>query len=250
VDLGLEGRVALVTGSTRGIGRAIAQRLVREGAQVVVNGRSEDGLHQAQREIGAAAAVAADVSDAKACAKLVNEVERSLGRLDVLVCNVGSGASVPPGQEDPAEWQRMLSINLFSATNAIAAAKPLLGANGGAIVCISSICGLEALGCPLAYSAAKSALMSYVRGAARELGRSNVRLNAVAPGNIVFPGSVWEKKLADDGAAVQGMLEREVALRRLGTPEEIADVTAFLVSKRSAFTTGAVFVVDGGQVRS
>ena len=250
MDLGLEGRVALVTGSTRGIGRAIAQRLAREGAQVVVNGRSDDGLRDAQRDIGAVAAHAADVSDPRACAKLVAAVERSLGRLDVLVCNVGSGASVPPGREDHAEWQRMLSINLFSATNAISAAKPLLTANGGAIVCISSICGLEALGCPLAYSAAKAALMSYVRGAARELGASNVRINAVAPGNIVFPGSVWEKKLADDGAAVQTMLERDVALRRLGTPEEIADVTAFLASPRSAFTTGAVFTVDGGQVRS
>jgi 3-oxoacyl-[acyl-carrier protein] reductase len=166
------------------------------------------------------------------------------------VCNVGSGASVPPGQEDPAEWQRMLALNLFSATNTIAAAKPLLTANGGAIVCISSICGLEALGCPLAYSAAKAALMSYVRGAARELGTANVRVNAIAPGNIVFPGSVWEKKLADNGPAVRGMLERDVALRRLGTPEEIADMTAFLASPRSAFTTGAVFVVDGGQVRS
>jgi 3-oxoacyl-[acyl-carrier protein] reductase len=250
VDLGLEGRVALVTGSTRGIGLAIAQRLVREGASVVVNGRDELRTAAARRDLHAAAAHAADVTQPDACAKLVAAVERELGRLDVLVCNVGSGASVPPGQEDDAEWQRVLALNLFSATNVVAASKPLLKASGGAIVCISSICGVEALGCPLAYSGAKAALNAYVRGAARELGPSNVRINAIAPGNIVFPGSTWERKLAQEGAAVKAMLERDVALRRLGTPEEIADLAAFLASTRSSFTTGAVFIVDGGQVRS
>ena len=250
MDLGLEGRVALVTGSTRGIGRAIAERFAREGARVVLNGRTAGELEAARGEIGAVAAYAADVAKAEGAARLIDSIERELGRLDVLVCNVGSGASVPPGAEDLAEWQRMLGLNLFSATNVVAAAKPLLELSAGTIVCISSICGVEALGCPLAYGGAKAALNSYVRGAARELGKSNVRINAIAPGNVVFPGSVWERKLREDSAAVQRMLERDVALRRLGTPEEIADIAAFLASPRASFTTGAVFVIDGGQVRS
>jgi 3-oxoacyl-[acyl-carrier protein] reductase len=177
-------------------------------------------------------------------------VERDLCRLDVLVCNVGSGASMPPGSETQAEWHRVLALNLLSATNAVSACAPLLRRNSGSIVCISSICGLEALGCPLPYGAAKAALNSYVRGAARWLGADGIRINAIAPGNIVFPGSVWERKLREDEAGVKAMLDRDVALRRLGNPEEVADLTAFLASPRSSFTTGAVYVLDGGQVRS
>ena len=250
MNLELHDKVVLVTGATRGIGNAIARRFAEEGARVLINGRAQAALDQALRAAPFAGGYPADVTRADECAALLERVKRDCGALDVLVCNVGSGASVPPGEETAEEWQRMLAANLLSATNAIAAATPLLADSRGSIVCISSICGLEALGCPLAYASAKAALNSYVRGAARPLGRRGIRINAIAPGNILFPGSVWDRKLRENRAQVEAMLERDVSLGRLGTPAEVADLAAFLASPRGAFATGAVFVLDGGQARS
>lgn len=217
----------------------------------MLNGRDREALERQARELGAnAAAAAADVTDPAACRDLVRKTEEHFGRLDILVCNVGSGASVPPGRETLDEWRRVFDVNLASATNVVEAAGELMGRQGGAIVCVSSICGLEALGAPVTYSAAKAALNAYVRGIARPLAARGVRINAVAPGNLLFEGSVWERKLSENAGAVQAMLDREVALKRLGSPEEISNFVTFLVSPRAAFATGAVFVVDGGQLRS
>ncbi len=250
MDLELADKVALVTGSSSGIGLGIARVLAAEGAAVVLNGRDASRLAQAQAALPEASALAADVRDSAECQRLVREVLQRHGRLDVLVCNVGSGASVPPGQETPEEWRRVLDINLHASTQMVWAATEALAAAGGNAVCISSICGLEALGCPVPYAAAKAALESYVRNAARPLGKRGVRINSVAPGNILFSGSTWERKLAADEAGVNAMLQRDVALRTLGRPEDVARLVAWLASPMAAFITGATYVVDGGQIRS
>jgi 3-oxoacyl-[acyl-carrier protein] reductase len=253
MKLELEGRVALVSGASRGIGLDIAKALAGEGAKIALAARGLKGLKQAAKAIGGGASVhAADVTDPAAAFALVREVEQRWGRIDILICNAGSGASVAPGLETAAEWRRVLDLNLFAATNMIEAARPVMGRGDGdrAIVCVSSICGLAALGAPVTYSAAKAALNATVRGLARPLALEGIRVNAVAPGNILFEGGAWARKIAENKTAVEEMLSREVPLRRLGKPEEIADVVAFLASPRAAFVTGTVIVADGGQLRS
>jgi 3-oxoacyl-[acyl-carrier protein] reductase len=253
MKLELEGRVALITGASRGIGLAIAQMLAAEGAHVALAARGREGLEAAGAEIGGKVSChVADVTDPAAALAMTGEVEKHWGKIDILICNVGSGASVPPGQENAAEWRRVMDLNLFATTNTIEAARPImrLGSGDRAIVCVSSICGLAALGAPVTYSAAKAALNATVRGLARPLAAEGIRINAVAPGNILFEGGTWARKLAEDKSGVDEMLAREVPLRRLGSPEEIADVVGFLASPRAAFITGTVIVADGGQLRA
>jgi 3-oxoacyl-[acyl-carrier protein] reductase len=253
MNLELGDRTALVVGASRGIGLAIARGLAAEGANVALAARGRDGLEAACREIGGKTSFhIADVTDLAAAHALAHDVESQRGGIDILVCNVGSGASVPPGQETAAEWSRVMDLNLFTATNMIEAARPIMrrGSGDRAIVCVSSICGLAALGAPVTYSAAKAALNATVRGLARPLALEGIRINAVAPGNIVFDGGTWSRKIAESKSAVDDMLAREVSLRRLGTPKEIADVVAFLASPRAAFVTGTVIVADGGQLRA
>jgi 3-oxoacyl-[acyl-carrier protein] reductase len=252
MKLELGGRVALVTGASRGIGLAIARMLAAEGADVALAARSKDSLKSACAEIGGHTSIhIADVTDPAAALAMAQDVEKRWGKIDILICNVGSGASAPPGHENAAEWRRVIDLNLFATTNTIEATRPLMqrGSGDRAIVCVSSICGLAALGAPVTYSAAKAALNATVRGLARPLAQEGIRINAVAPGNILFEGSTWTRKLAENKAGVEDMLAREVPLRRLGTPDEIADVVGFLASPRAAFITGTVIVADGGQLR-
>jgi NAD(P)-dependent dehydrogenase (short-subunit alcohol dehydrogenase family) len=251
MELEISGKRALITGSSRGIGRAIAEVLRSAGCRIAINARGRGDLAQTARALSGAAVVAGDVSIPEEAKRVVAEATQALGALDIVVCNVGSGHSVSPGDETAEEWKRVFALNLWSATNVVEAAREALQASRGVVVCISSICGLEVVpSAPVTYSAAKAALHAYVRGIARPLGRHGIRINAVAPGNILFEGSVWSRKLDADSAGVKTMLESDVALARLGTPREVAELVAFLASSRAGFATGGVWTLDGGQVHS
>ena len=251
MNLDLKEKKALVTGASRGIGRSIAELLQAEGCRVALNSRNADDLIKISSELPGSVAVQADVTDPDQAEHMIADVVGTLGGLDILVCNVGSGRSVPPGSENYREWQRVFATNLWSTTNTVEAAREALSSSQGVIVCVSSICGIEVVPvAPITYSAAKAALHAYVRGIARPLGQQRIRINAIAPGNILFDDSVWARKLKEDSSAVQCMLERDVALSRLGTPNDIAELVAYLVSSKAKFVTGAVWTLDGGQVHS
>ncbi|HEU0162948.1 MAG TPA: SDR family oxidoreductase [Rhizomicrobium sp.] len=245
MNLGLEGKVAFVSGASRGIGLAIARALHAEGCRLALAARGRDGLEAAAATMPGSTLHAGDA--AVEAPAMINAAAGDAG-LDILVCNAGSGRSVPPGQETEAEWRRVLDENLYTSLNMIAAARPRLN-RGGAIICISSIAGLAALGAPIAYSAAKAALNAAVKGLARPLAAEGLRINAIAPGNILFEGGTWDRKLREDRAGVEAMLAREVAQARLGNPDEIAALAVFLASPRASFITGGIVVADGGQLR-
>lgn len=252
MDLNLKGKKVLVTGATKGIGFGIAQALLNESCQVLINSRHEfkvDSLNI--RSSDHLSHVCADVTTPEGISKIQDAIHSVFSdKLDLLVCNVGSGKSVAPGTEKTQDWHSSFAMNFFSTTNVIEALRSKLTLQSGSILCISSICGQEQLGAPLTYTAAKAALNSYVVGLSRVLGKNGQRINAIAPGNILFPGSVWEQKMKDNPKAVNEMLSKDVALNKFGTPDDIADIALFLLSERAKFITGSIVVVDGGQVRS
>jgi 3-oxoacyl-[acyl-carrier protein] reductase len=246
--LNLTGKSALITGSSRGIGLAIAQALHAEGCRVALNSRNADDLIKAASQLKGSFPIAGDVTKFKEALGVVNEATQLLGGLDILVCCVGGGHSVAPGHESPSEWNNMFALNLWSATNVIESSVAALELSKGAILCISSICGLEVIpGAPLTYSSAKAALNSYVKGIAKPFGKKGIRINAIAPGNIFFEGSVWAKKMVEDEDNVRLMLNKAVPLNRFGAPEDVGNLAAFLVSEKASFATGGIWTLDGGQ---
>ena len=249
----MQGTSVLVTGSSRGIGRAIGEAFLAEGSQVAFNGRNLCDLELvvATHSHGKAIAICGDVSKPDQAKEVIKQTLEAFGQLDILICNVGSGHSVSPGAETNEEWLRVFEQNLWSATNMVEASRDALGQTHGVIVCISSICGQEVIcGAPVTYSAAKAALNAYVRGIARSLGKDGIRINAIAPGNIIFDGSIWQRKLVEDPIAVEQMLHRDVALAKLGSPNDVATLALWLASPAASFCTGSIFVADGGQVHS
>lgn len=256
MQLELADRVVLVTGASRGIGRAIALAFARERCRLVVcarNGADLRRLGEELRHAGAPAvrALEADVTVAAAADDLMAAADE-LGGLDAVVNNVGGNRRKPFVDTTDRDWSDLLELNLLSGLRIARAAIPLLRQRGGGcILFISSIWGREAggLGYTL-YNASKSAQISAAKIMATELARDGIRVNTIAPGSILFPGGGWDTRQRQDPEAIAAFVERDMPLGRFGTPEEVAALAVFLASPRASLITGACITADGGQSKS
>jgi 3-oxoacyl-[acyl-carrier protein] reductase len=257
MDLALTDKVAIVTGSSKGLGLASARALVAEGCKVCICARGEERLAEAAIEVeavakrpGMVAAVQADVSTAPGVELVIARTVETFGGLDILVNNVGRAAGTDIVSTTDAEWQSALDDTLFPAIRASRLAVPHMKTRGGGVILmIASIWGRESGG-RMTYNAVKAAEISLAKAMAQQLAPLNIRVNSIAPGSISFPGGSWHQRQQADPEGMAAFIKRDLPFGRFGRADEVGNVVAFLASARASWVSGASITVDGCQSKS
>ena len=250
MNLGLKGKKAIVTGGSRGIGRAVANRLAMEGANVAICARSRDEVAEAVKALQGmgvrATGGGVDVSDGPALKAWIDSATGELGGLDILVPNVSAMA----GSHTEEAWRGAFEIDIMGTINTVDAALPHLEkSDSGAIVCINSVAALQYFGGVRPYNTLKAALVNHMSNLAHELAPKGIRVNSVSPGTIYFKGGVWHTREVETPEIYKGALAMN-PMGRMGTPEEVANATVFLCSPMASFTSGTNLLVDGAMTPS
>ena len=262
MDLGLKGKVAVITGGSVGIGLAVAQGLAAEGANVVLAARQAERLEAAAAAIAASAgvealAVACDVATPEGADKLVAATKARFGGADILINNAGTGSNETIMAAPDEKWNAYWQLHVMAAVRLTRGLVPTMKARGGGVVLITaSICAVQPLWYEPIYNVTKAALMMFSKSLANEVIKDNVRVNAINPGLVLTPDWVKTAKqlTADKGGDYEAYLAsvaRENApIDRFATPEEIANFYVFLCSKRASYSVGATYCVDGGMLKT
>jgi 3-oxoacyl-[acyl-carrier protein] reductase len=253
MDLGLTGKVAMVSGASRGLGRAMAHALADEGMHLSVCARTRDALNEAVVELsraGSAIGFVGDITRPEDAQKWVDETVARFGGVDVLVNNAGGARPGALDELPESAWQAEFDLNLFAPVRlARLCAAHMERRGGGSIINIGSIYGRESGG-PLTYNASKAALHSFTKMLAREFAPKNIRVNTIAPGSILAPGGIWEQSFRANPVFEKDFISHEMPAGRLGRPDEVAYAVVMLASPRASWITGANIPVDGAQGRS
>ena len=250
MELCLSEKIVFITGGSRGIGKAIAQAFLDEGARVAIAARGKEDLEIAHRQLGNVGIYQGDLMVAGERDRVFRELLKDYGRIDVLINNVGGSNGDRALETDLSLFEEAMQLNYFSAVHfSQLAAKNMKNTGGGSIVNISSIFGRESGG-KITYNNSKAALISFTKAFADEMIKEGVRVNGIAPGSILHPTGNWQKRMDQNPEKIRSFVEHEIPAGRFGTADEVASVAVFLASEKASWIVGATINVDGGQSRS
>ncbi|MBQ8945558.1 MAG: SDR family oxidoreductase [Lachnospiraceae bacterium] len=254
MELELAGKIVFISGSSRGIGLATATGFLKEGAEVILNGRDRESLLDIQKSFsakypGRIMIASGDATTENGISEILSQIRSFTSKIDIFVANLGSGKPQSSDKLDVEEWKRFYDINVLSNISLLKGLYPLLECGQSPnVIFISSIVAKEKMSAPYGYAAAKSAVLTLTKNLAKDWADKGIRVNCVLPGNVFFKGGRWEELKEQDPEGVDKYIREQVPMGRFGAPEEIADAIMFLCSARAGFITGASLVVDGGQL--